>query len=251
MRLFKGVIHNNLSAPGLARRHSSQSFLELAVILPIILIMLLGLVEVTVFVGRYLDLLDLTREAARFASVRDPFAPFSVSPNCSDPTSYNFYYSSACIFAPPIGSSACTGDPAFCGGLNPYILVDSTTDDVIITAFTITKSGQVSAIHPSSPPWALSDHDLNTGSNANWTRNCDGEVVRSSPYYTSARVQALLSSSADLSTNRGYVAIEAYYCHSQVLGIPIISDFIGNPIQIHAYTIMSLPAAQPTPTPSN
>ena len=35
--------------------------------------MLLGMVEVVVFIGRYLDVLDLTREAARFASVRDPF----------------------------------------------------------------------------------------------------------------------------------------------------------------------------------
>lgn len=232
------------------QKKRGQSFLELAILLPILLIMLLGLVEISVFMSRYLDLLDLTRESARFASVRDPFAPFSPSPNCSDPTSYDFYYSSACIFAPPEGSTACASDTAFCGGLNPYIVLNSQTDDVIITVFTITRSGQVTAVHPSSPPWAWSNHDANSGSSDNWTRNCQGETVRSAPYYTLSKVQSLLASSQAL-PNRGYVAVEAYYCHDMVLGLPFITDFIENPIQTHAYTIMSLPAGQPTPTPNN
>jgi hypothetical protein len=247
---FQQRLFHKLPPHASASRSRGQSFLELAILLPVLLIMLLGLVEVTVFMSRYLDLLDLTRESARFASVRDPFAPFTAYPNCSDPTSYDFYYSSACIFAPPEGSETCATDTAFCGGLNPYILMDSATDDIIITVFTITKSGQVTAVHPSSPPWAWSDHDWNTGSNANWKRDCEGEVVRSAPYYTTSRVQSMLASSQSLPA-RGYVAVEAYYCHHMILGLPFISDFIKNPIQTHAYTIMSLPAAQPTPTPSN
>ncbi len=210
--------------------------------------MLLGLVEITVFMSRYLDVIDLTRESARFASVRDPFAPFSAYPNCSDPTSYNFYYSSACIFAPPEGSPACGANPAFCGGLNPYVVIDPTTDDVLITVFTVRRDGVVSAVHPSSGPWALSDHDNNGASNANWTRNCEGETVRAVPFYTAARVASLLESGAAL-PNRGYVAVEVYYCHTMVLGIPLITEFIPEKIQTHAYTIMSLPAGQPTPTP--
>ena len=47
----------------------------------IFIILLLGVVEVTFFIGRYLDLLDLTREAARFASVRDPFEVLAGDPN--------------------------------------------------------------------------------------------------------------------------------------------------------------------------
>jgi hypothetical protein len=99
-----------------------QSFLELALVLPVLLILLLGLVEVVIFVGRYLDLLDLTREAARFASVRDPFTtvPSSVwdcgpAPAGSE-LAFDFYYNTACIFSPP--SSATCDDPKFCNGLN-------------------------------------------------------------------------------------------------------------------------------------
>ncbi len=58
-------------------RSRGQSFLELALVLPILLLMLMGLVEVAIYIGRYLDALDLTREAARFASIRDPFAEYS------------------------------------------------------------------------------------------------------------------------------------------------------------------------------
>ena len=54
------------------KKEKAQSFVELALVLPIILLILLGLVEVSFFISRYLDVMDLTREAARFASIRDP-----------------------------------------------------------------------------------------------------------------------------------------------------------------------------------
>lgn len=248
MSLIRWRFQKDHSSPG-GKITRGQSFLELALVLPILIIMILGLVEITVFMSRYLDLLDLTREAARFASVRDPFAPFSPSPNCSDPTSYDFYYSSSCVFAPPEGSSACSSDTAFCGGLNPYIIINSATDDVLISVFTVTRDGRVTAVHPTSAPWALSDHDSDTIHNGNWKRNCEGTIVRTEPYYTAARVQNELATANSL-PNRGFVAVEAFYCHALVLGIPTINDYLTNPIQIHAYTIMSLPAGQPTPTPS-
>ncbi len=224
-----------------------QSFLELAIVLPVILIMLLGMVEVVVFIGRYLDVLDLTREAARFASVRDPFTVSTGTANCSDTNYYNFYYNTACVLSPPAGSASCT-DSNYCNGLNPYVYINPATDDVIISVYTVQIDSDVSAVHPVSGVWALSDHDADTAHNGNWTKDCEGNVVRSVPYYTQARVQSQMEAAESL-PNRGYVAVEVFYCHAQVLGIPIISDFIDNPLQIHAYTIMSLPAAQPTPSP--
>lgn len=235
--------------PSGRRAARGQSFLELAIVLPVLLILLLGMVEVVVFIGRYLDVLDLTREAARFSSARDPFVVSVGTPTCSDEDYYNFYYNTACIFSPPANSTACT-DSNFCNGLNPYVYVDPAVDDVIITVFTVQRDSDLSAVHPNPAPWALSDHDADPTNNANWTKDCDGNVVRSAPYYTETNVQALLSGADEL-PNRGYVAVEVFYCHAQVLGIPLLSDFIADPIQIHAYTIMPLPAAQPTPTAIN
>ena len=61
----------------LFKSKKAQSFVEFALVLPILLIILLGVVELTLFIGSYINLVDLTREAARFASNRDPFAPAS------------------------------------------------------------------------------------------------------------------------------------------------------------------------------
>lgn len=237
--------------------------------------MLLGLVEVAIFIGRYLDVLDLTREAARFASVRDPFSYVEpASPpagqlcrapqdpmrpigadfsnvndrcmTCTDPNFYHFYYSSACIFSPPEGSEVCRVNDPFCNGLNPYIQLNMDTDDVVISVYTV-SSRTVSTVWPPAGYWALSDHH-ESGAGDNWKRNCQGEVVRSEPYYTRDRIIAALNDSVGPSS-KGFVAVELYYCYEQVLNLPLFTQFVPNPIQIHAYTLMSLPASQPSATP--
>ena len=49
-----------------------QSLVEMTLTLPIFLIMLLGLIEVGWIANNYLTLLDVSREAGRFGSTRDP-----------------------------------------------------------------------------------------------------------------------------------------------------------------------------------
>ena len=224
-----------------------QSFVELALIIPILLVMLLGVVEVAFFLGRYLDILDLTREAARFASVRDPFETTNSDFNCSTPNLFDFYYDTACIFSPPATSDMCT-DLSFCNGMNPYVSLDETMDDVVISVYTITNNS-VSNIWPSGGYWALSDHDADGANNGNWQTDCEGNIVRSEPYYTSAMINSTLAESSSGPANKGYVAVEFYYCYEQALNIPILSEFVPNPMRIHAYTLMPLPASQPSATP--
>jgi len=229
-------------------RLRGQSFLELALVLPVLLIILLGMVEVVFFIGRYLDVLDLTREAARFASVRDPFVVENLSTvSCSNPEPFNFYYHTACIFSPPPDSSATCTDPEFCNGLNPYILLNPALDDVVISVFTITDHAVSNAWPSPSGYWALSDHDSDTAHNANWQTDCQGNVVRTSPNYTVAKVNQEMLANAP--TNKGFVAVELYYCYDQVLAVPLMNIFLPNPLRLHAYTLMPLPAAQPSPTP--
>lgn len=220
-----------------------QSYVELVIVLPVLLIVLLGLVEVVVFAGRYLDVLDLTRQAARFASTHDPFDTLvATDENCSTPNQFDFFYDTACIFSPPAGSAMCT-DLNFCNGMNPYVAIDPTRDDVVISIYTV-SSNQVSDVWPSGGYWNLS------GGNENWKRDCDGNMLNpapSSPYYTESLVNSMLVSGSV--PTKGFVAVEVYYCHEQILNLPFLSQFIQNPMRIHAYTLMPLPAAQPTPTP--
>lgn len=218
-----------------ARAGRAQSFIELALVLPVLFIILLGLVEVAIFIGRYLDALELTRVAARFASKEEKFQ--------------NDYYGEiAKIFQPPEV------------GLNEYLMLNPATDDVIISYFMIYKEGGNTRylMYPNPTGWALSNHDTGIDEDNiytdNWKRNCQGEEVRTEPYYTVDRVRQIVETDSS-EYNRGFVAVEIYYCHQQVIGIPIISEFIPNPIQIHAYTILSFPPLQEsefrTPIPTS
>jgi len=216
------------------REHSGQSLVELAIILPLLLLMLAGMVEVAFGMFAYLTALDLTREAARFASVRnfnelnptDELHPAAYVANaataCND-TILHYYYDSACFFTDP--------------DLNPFLEFNAAKyDDLVITVFTVAND-QVSDRHP-DPLWSLW--------NDNWQKDCQGNVVTTDPFFTDDYLESRFV--ADAPTERGVVTVEAYVCYDLIMHLPFISNFIPSPFRIHAYTVMPAPEALPTPT---
>jgi hypothetical protein len=261
----------------MTKSQRGQSFTELALVLPILLLLLAGLVEVGFFINRYLDALDLTREAARFASNRDPFSTNNDF-HCSEGDALNFYYDVACFFSPPAYTTtadpACQGLPApdgfgggpvngyeFCNGFLPYLTYKSDQDDVVISVFTITTPGDQahildewrcwpdggSGLCDSPKYWALSDNDWDFTHSGNWQKDCQGNVVQTDPYFTANIVNGRLDAGAP--PNKAMVAVEFYYCYWQILHVPVFYQLIPNPLKVHAYTIMAIPAAQPSATP--
>ncbi len=268
-----------------SRGQRGQSFLELALVLPILLLILLGLVEVAFFIGRYLDALDLTREAARFGSIRDPFAAVVSDVDCFTGDKFNFYWDTACIFSPPdlIDCNSALADNGknlgggnklwWCNGMNKYLEFDPATDDVVISLYTVEKANAIGQTHPVGPEkvtdyksqesffWAFSNHKSGSYVETNnWKKDCKGNIDNAKiPYYTKARVQDLINvqsgefpndvTPSAVNANRGFIAVEIFFCHEHVLGLPIVTSFVPNPLMIHAYTLMPLPASAPTPTP--
>jgi hypothetical protein len=211
---------------------SGQSFVELALAIPLILILLAGVVEVAFFIFTYLNLLDLTREAARFASARDYRKSDISDPSglplsaCTD-DELHFYYDTACFFIDE--------------DLNPYIpLSESNFDDVTISVFVV-NNDTISQRYPIAEGgvWSLF--------NNNWQKDCEGSTVASEPTYTNADIQSLFVSGAP--GDRGLVLVEAFMCYDLVMNLPIISDFTPSPFRLHAYSMMPAPDAIPTPTP--
>jgi len=152
--------------------------------------MIMGLVEVAIYISHYLDALDLTREAARFASIRDPFSGTAKDHDCGDPNNFDFWWDTSCIFSSP-DPAFCTApltisfpgaenqlDPTYtnpdvvywCNGLNKYLDFDPETDDIVISAYTIDANDQITQTHPIGPEyvtdtdgnisyyWAFSNH---------------------------------------------------------------------------------------------
>jgi hypothetical protein len=226
------------------RDHSGQSLVELALLLPLLLLMLAGMVEVAFGMFAYMTALDLTREAARFVSVRDYHELGST--NSLHPTAYvtdpdaacldsslHYYYDAACFFIDP--------------DLNSFLeFNEDKYDDVVITVFTVAGNA-VSDRHPGPTDdvpgpdpghWSLFDD--------NWQKDCQGNVVTTTPFFTNAVLENYLQTDAPHEV--GVVTVEAYVCYDMIMHLPFISNFIPSPMRIHAYTVMPAPEAIPTPT---
>jgi hypothetical protein len=217
-----------------AGKERGQSFVELALIIPVLLVVLAGLTEVGFFMFAYLNALDLTREAARFASTRDfkiqelsdPDPSHLPMSACTDSV-LHYYYDTACFFVDP--------------QLNPYIPLDPNNyDDVTISVFSVNDNNTINQRFPTpGGVWSLY--------NNNWQKDCQGNVITTTPDFTNADIQSDFLANAPHS--KGLVLVEVYYCYHQVLNLPFISQFIANPIRLHTYSIMPAPEAIPTPTP--
>lgn len=257
-----------------------QSLLEMAILLPVLILLIAGMIEVGMYANDYLTLLDAVREAARFGSnldpaftVRHPFdaretapAPFPdvrptelITPSvgmtpeelddlCKYGETTNFYYEVACL----------TFQNIPLGQLQPW-----RGDDVVITVVGFVEQTiayrwplQSHRNDDGAPPqgdWpyhfrGVDDGDTNPGCTANQRENCrcwSLYGVRGSQF-DNAQIQPLLRSDAPASS---LVIVEVFYGHPHFTGFFTLGDFIPDPIQTRPYAIFPVPAAEPTPTP--
>jgi TadE-like protein len=219
-----------------------QSFVELALVVPILVLLLAGVVEIAFLYFSYMSALDLTREAARFASARDyrmqepqnPSDPFSA---CTD-TTLNYYFDTSCFFIDP--------------EINSSLELTSTDyADVAISVFTVTGN-HVTNRWPDTNPNGSPNTDgvfslYQTDGVPNWKLDCEGNIVRTEPFMTNTELEAQFQPNAP--TEKGFVMVEVYYCYHHKLGLPFLTWVISNPMRMHAYTIMPAAEANPTPTP--
>jgi len=231
------------------KKSTGQSFVELAIVLPLLLFLLVGFVEVGAIIYNYLSLLDVVREAARFAADRDPdvlngdMSNYPISA-CED-DALHYYLDTACVV---IGTN-----------FNQDITLDPAVDDIAISIFTIDNNVVVDRKpNDGDGVWSLYSD--------NWTKNCDGTVNSTTPFFPEGVGDNWITYSTPTAgpgtptpgagtvmpsgpTDKGMVLVEIYYCHHQLLNLPLISDIIPNPIRLHAFAVMPAPQAAPTPTP--
>ena len=211
-----------------------QSFVEIALLFPVLLIILSGLVEYGFVLNQYLNLLDGAREAARFASDGDPFRRQPSNTNCSTvlgPVTDDFYNQAACLamqVARPL-------------------VFDPATDDVVISAFAV-DSGQVTNRYPVTPNDPPSPGVPSTETTGEWHMYgygglCDPDSSSCHPSrYSETEIESRLSGSAP---NTGIILVEVFYDYDQILKLPWITAFVPDPMRLHAYSIMPLVAAEP------
>lgn len=209
--------------PRLYRRIGSgrgQSLVEFTILLPVLLIMISGLIELGFMLNYYLDLIDAAREAARWAAGDDPVHDDNtglwVDPNT------NFYLRTQQVALDSIDIGS--------GG---QISLDPATDDVIISAFSV--------LNPSGATLPGVTARFPAGSGENGLSLYSRHISK----FTTAQVDALLDPAAP---NTGIVLVEIYYDYNQILALPWITVFVPNPVTLYAYSMMPNTSVEPTPT---
>ncbi|MFL7812319.1 MAG: TadE family protein, partial [Anaerolineales bacterium] len=203
------------------KKSTGQSFVELAIVLPLLLFLLVGFVEVGAIIYNYLSLLDVVREAARFAADRDPdvlngdMSNYPISA-CED-DALHYYLDTACVV---IGTN-----------FNQDITLDPAVDDIAISIFTIDNNVVVDRKpNDGDGVWSLYSD--------NWTKNCDGTVNSLTPFFPEGIGDSWVTYSTPTAgpgtptpgagtvmpsgpTDKGMVLVEIYYCHHQLLNLPL------------------------------
>lgn len=188
-------------------RRTAQSLVELAILLPVLLIIVGGLAELGFALAAYMSLQDAAREAARFGADGDPCGgqnPELPDVTCTDVSG----------FFEPIARRF---DQAFA----PYVLVNTAGDDIIISAFGVRDNGSLAWRLPKDHPsgWSRFGNQVSRVSDADFIA-----VMGHSP-------------------SKGILIVEVYYRHRHRLRLfqPVLPD----PIPMYAIAWMPLPSADP------
>jgi hypothetical protein len=203
-----------------SRHARAQSLVETALLLPILLLLLSGLIEFGFLLNRYLILLDAVRNAARFSSDSLYSAAFPDT-GCdvgaiSYPHFTDFFGQTACLVVRELGNE------------QPSIQLDMARDDVIVSAFSV-EAGVGVGRHP-----------------APFGENGFSYFGNHVSDMTSADVNAALDAGTP---STGLLLVEIWYNYDQVLALPWITAFMSDPVLLHLQTVMPLTSAEPTSTP--
>ena len=213
------MIHKRLNF-FLKRENKGQSFIELTLMFTVLLLLLAGMVEFGILLNKYINVVDAAREGARYGSLADPFIRQPIvneDGTITCPNASTVFCIDANFFQQISDITESALDP---------ITLDPTTDDVVISFFSVIGSGPTVIRYPNGTYYSR----YGTHSSSFTTGDIVGRLTTNAP-------------------NTGVLVVEVYYNYHQVLKMPFFTDVIPDPIQVKTYAIMPLSAAEPTPTP--
>ena len=203
--------------PFARKKGRGQSLIELALLFPVLLIVLSGLMEFGFLLNDYLSLMDAARNGARFSSDSD-YTSADSEHDCT--ITQDFFRQTACAVNQELSRE------------QPNIAVDTTEhDDIVISVFSVDKGSGIVNRYP-----AAFGED-------GWSFALDSTGTRErSSKFSNAEVNGRLDPGAP---STGLLLVEIYYSYEQKLALPWIRAFLDDPLILHAYTFMPLVSAEP------
>lgn len=261
--------------PGARARTRGQSLVELALFLPILLILLSGLVEFGLGLNAYVNVVEAAREGARAGVDGEPGDKgrslvtkvygdgsirlvSSVDPSCTTATR-DFYADIACVVqnaARPVILNEANGDDIIITVARTYR--DPLCDDPPPTPTPVPADCRsnilpdplgmwpyFTPVPPQVDPHSGSPGDINEA--GQWVR-WGNEPSR----FTRERLQTYIHNTPQNSQiSAGILVVEVFYRYELRLKLPWITPFIGEQLGFYTYTIVPLPAGEPRATPTN
>lgn len=269
------------------RRHGrGQSFTELAIFMPVLIILLAGMTEVVFLFDHYLQMLDAVRNGARDSADSDPFpAPaFSNAPSAYDTRKVcaetgNFFRLTGCntnnglaylkLTLPTSYSPSNDGgygtlpNPLPSGMGNQARPANCSShpntpwqNDTVISIFSISVSG--SAGSRTFNIKRFDNNQINSGV-GELVEDTDesGWSFMQDQYSTGGMCSAMSNArllteinkgNAENTPNTAFLLVETFYNHYQIFDAVNFGEIIPNPIKVHSYAIFPLVAAEATPT---
>ncbi len=204
------------------RRHlfRGQSIVEFTLLLPLLLMLLSSLIEFGFMVNEYLDLIDTTRETARYLADQDPFEA-------------GVAYREA-FYIEGYDEMANTLERA------GWIHLDTTVDDLVISIFSITSNTGV-ARYPVQWNDTRTDCGGPNGGAMGWRLYCN----KTSKFTNEDVLNRFSAGTSTTPPNNGIVLVEIYYNYHMRLGLPWLTGIVGSTIELHAYSFAPNPHAEP------
>lgn len=233
------------------KHKKGQSLVELTLVLGILLTLLVGMVEFGNLLNQYVNLVDGAREGARFGSNDDPFAT-----ETGGGAHYaNFFLQ---IYQIVQGRYDASGVQLTKGAISPIVLSQENGDDIVVTFFSVTGDARRATpltnpcpTPPGTPAGTLQNLVRFSSNPPSRYKDPVTGLPNHTSRFSNAQVRGMLDGCAP---NTGVLLVEVFYNYHQILKMgSFLKDANGNgvldPILLHAYAIMPLSSAEPTPTP--
>jgi hypothetical protein len=191
------------------RLFRGQSIVEFTLLLPLLLMLLSSLIEFGFMLNEYLDLIDTSRETARYLADLDPFN------QPGNAFKEDFYTEGYNEMSKTLNRAG-------------WIHLDSSTDDLVISIFAITGNTDI-ARYPTEY------------GQMGWRKYGN----KPSKFSEDDVLSRFSSGTSQSPPNNGIVLVELFYSYHMRLGLPWVTSFMGDTIDLHAYSFAPNAFAEP------